>query len=137
MIELDSNVFIEKWFLHIDKYVNSYKEYIIYYIDGSKRQAVFSKESTEEQIKPQLLSIINKDLKEKGWIKENRLTQHQMLQQQIELEKNCIEKESTCNFTIESMTSSDIIGLTLPIDNEESNYNPADDPYYKQEWLYV
>ena len=110
MIELDNNVFIKKWFCHIDKSIDLYKEYYIYYIDGSKRKVVFTKESTEEEIKPQLLSIINKDLKEKGWIKEeNRLTQHQMLQRQIELEK---------------------------LETGEK-YDPAKDSYYKQEWLYV
>ena len=97
MKELDKNVFIKKWFLHIDKYVNSYKEYLIYYIDGSKRQAVFAKESTEEEIKPQLLYLIDKDLKGKGWVAEERILEQQ----------------------------------------KKDRYNPADDPYYKQEWLYV
>ena len=110
MKELDKNVFIKKWFLHIDKYVNSYKEYLIYYIDGSKRQAVFAKESTEEKIKPQLLHLIDKDLKEKGWIEE-------------ELEPKTI-----------SQLEKEHIDW---VEKEYNKYNPAEDPYYKQEWLYV
>ena len=93
MEELDNNVFIKKWYSHIDKFVDLYKEYLIYYIDGSKRKVAFTKESTEEEIKPQLLHLIDRDLKEKGWIKEEKI--------------------------------------------EEPKHNPAEDPYYQQEWLYI
>ena len=96
MKELDNNVFIKKWFCHIDKFTDLYKEYLIYYIDGSKRKIVFTKESTEEEIKPQLLHIVNRDLKQKGWVKEEKKTEE-----------------------------------------PKEKYNPADDLYYKQEWLYV
>jgi len=39
------------------------------------------------------------------------------------------------NFTIESMTSNKII--FSGIDNLDTEYNPADDPYYKNEDLYI
>jgi hypothetical protein len=69
MEELDNNVFIQKWFCHIDKSIDLYKEYYIYYVDGGKRRVVFTKESTDEEIKPQLLHFVNRDLEEKGWVK--------------------------------------------------------------------
>jgi hypothetical protein len=93
MGELDNNVFINKWHCTVDDYY-LHKTYDIYYIDGSHRRAVFTSFSTEEEIAPQLLYLIDKDLKEKGWVKN--------------------EPEV-----------------------KESKYNPANDPYYEQESLYV
>ena len=107
MKELNENVFIDRWNLIITS--SLCVKYLIRYIDGSMRQASFDKEFTEEEKKSQLLYLIDKDLKEKGWVKEDRLTQHQMFQRQIELEKS----------------------------ETGEKYDPAKDPYYKQEWLYV
>ena len=103
MTELDNNVFIKDWYCFVE---NSFIKYRIYYIDHSKHVVTFTVESTEEEIRPQVLHFVERKLKEEGWVKENRLTQHQMFQKQIELEK-------------------------------KSDYNPADDPYYKNEDLYV
>ena len=91
MTELDNNVFIKNW--HVRETAGFCIEYIVFYVDYSKRAATFTKESTKEQIKSQLLYLINRDLKEKGWVKE-----------ELEI---------------------------------KDKYNPAVDPYYKQEWLYV
>jgi len=107
MEELDKNVFIKSW--NVKETIGFCIEYVVCYIDYSSRVTTFTKESTKEQIKSQLLYLIDKDLKEKGWVKEDRLTQHQMFQRQIELEKS----------------------------ETGEKYDPAKDPYYKQEWLYV
>ena len=69
MQELDNNVFINKWHCTVDDYY-LHKTYYIYYIDGSHRRAVFTSFSTEEEIAPQLLHLIDKDLREKGWVKK-------------------------------------------------------------------
>ena len=98
MTELDDNVFINTWHCSVDEFCMNFH---IYYIDSRCRRMTFDKESTEEEVRPHLLYLIDKDLKEGGW---ERLTQHQMLQQQEELEKK---------------------------------YNPAEDPYYEQDSLYV
>jgi hypothetical protein len=68
MEELDNNVFIKKWFCHINKTIEV-KEYYIYYIDNSARRFVFTKGVTDEEIKQQILHLIKRELEEKGWVK--------------------------------------------------------------------
>jgi hypothetical protein len=67
MEDLDNNVFIKRY--NVKETIGFCIEYVIYYIDYSMRKATFTKESTEEQIKLQLLYFVNRDLKEKGWVK--------------------------------------------------------------------
>ena len=93
MEELDNNVFIKKWFCHINKTIEV-KEYYIYYIDNSNRRFVFTREATDEEIKQQILHLIKRELEEKGWVKEKS-------------------------------------------EVKQFKYNPADDPYYQNEDLYV
>lgn len=90
MTELDNNVFIKKWHCLVDEL---YIRFYIYYIDHSKNVITFVKESTEEEVRPQVLHFVERRLKEEGWVKD-----------ELEI---------------------------------EDKYNPAEDPYYKQQWLYV
>ena len=90
MTALDNNAFIQNSYCFLDEfYINFY----IYYVDHSKRDAAFTKESTEKEVMLQLLHLIDRDLKDKGWD-----TQH---------------------------------------DDSPKEYNPADDPYYQNEDLYI
>ena len=127
MTELDDNVFINNWHCSVDEFSMSFH---IYYIDSRCLRMTFDKESTEEEIKSRLLHFVNRDLKEKGWV-----------------------KESNIHLTMESMTSNEIINLEIEglepktihqlekehIDwvKKQSEYNPTNDPYYEQELLYV
>ena len=112
MNELTDNVFIKEWYCTVDEL---YMHFYIYYIDHSKHVITFVKGSSEKEVILEVLHIVEKKLEENGWIK----------------------KEQICNFTIESMTSNKIISLDPKMNNEESKYNPSEDPYYKNEDLYV
>ena len=46
-------------------------------------------------------------------------------------------KPKKIHLTIESMTSNKMNNSFSQIDNEEPEYNPADDPYYQNEDLYI
>ena len=173
MTELDDNVFINNWHCSVDEFCMNFH---IYYIDSRCRRMTFDKESTEEEVRPHLLYLIDKDLKEGGWEKGSRLNQHQMLQQQEELYQDQMSEDKIkCHRSFNKLTTDERrsvahsmgarprdldheIGLKvwfqktimdtnnnrvhrkfLSIIDEFINhvYDPAEDTYYKQEWLYV
>jgi hypothetical protein len=95
MKELDDNVFIKSWHFKEESFVEGHlMHFLIIYIDDTRFHMNVLKEASLEYAKKNLLDRIDRDLREKGWVKN--------------------EPEV-----------------------KESKYNPADDPYYQNEDLYI
>jgi hypothetical protein len=115
MEELDDNVFIKRWHFRKMPFDEKYSIYcLIIYIDETSFQMHIPIEASLEDSQKSLLDRIDRDLIEKGWVKPKKI-----------------------HLTIESMTSNEIINSFSEIDNQEPEYNPANDPYYQNEDLYI
>jgi hypothetical protein len=115
MQELDNNVFIKSWSFKEDSFVEGHlMHFYIIYIDDTRYYMNIHKEASIDDAKKILLDRIDRDLIEKGWVKPKKI-----------------------HLTIESMTSNEIINSFSEIDNQEPKYNPANDPYYQNEDLYI
>jgi hypothetical protein len=95
MEELDDNVFIKRWHFRKMPFDEKYSIYcLIIYIDETSFQMHIPIEASLEDSQKSLLDRIDRDLREKGWVKN--------------------EPEV-----------------------KQSKYNPANDPYYQNEDLYI
>ena len=109
------NPFVLDVHSYIGKFNSRYK---IIYIDKSSREITLSNEMIEidcESVTREILSLVDRDCKKKGWVKEDLV-------------------DELTNYIYDTSEIESVLRHSV---NSEPKYNPAEDPYYHNEDLYI